>query len=927
MRGHRAAPRDPAVREAGTEIVGREEELARIAEFVGRADGPDALVVQGEAGIGKTTLWRAGIDELEAAGYRVLRTTPAASEASLPLSALTDLLEPAYAEIRLDLPPPQRRALDTALALAEPEDPGSFGERLLHAATKSALGRLAQLAPIALAADDLQWVDAESAAVLSYALRRFEGERVRCLFALRLGAPSAFDLTELGGLPVERLSIGPLSLGATQRLLLNELGVTYARTVIRRLVETSGGNPFYALELALGLERVGAVRPDDRLVLSEKLDTLISARLSGVSEIGQQLLAVLCLLPSAGVDLLDAVGALGGLDEVVAAGLVRLDGQTVRFTHPLLAAGAHARLGPEERRRVHAALADVLDDPVERACHLARASIAPSADAAVELARAAEIAIVRGLPPTGAELAEEAVRLTPQADVQASLDRRALAARAYARAGSFERARQFLDGLLPELQPGDERADALRLRAQVTGDISHQRDLLHQALDDTDDPSISSEANALLVRNYLYTGELREALAAARAGDAQARLTGDRRRIVGATTTLGLMQIWGTGAPDPDVYERARAFAAEDADLPSDTYSNPHTLIGARALYRYELEEARGSYTTGASWAEAAGEVDSLETFWWGLAQLEVRAGRYASAHEYAGKMRESGETFDRRPLSIRWLEGLLAVYDGRIDDARTALDETLAVAGRSQNWFFDAYGRAAKAFLELSVDAPGRALEALAGVLDTRFVLEGDPGQTGILPLAAEAMILTGELDHAAAVVDGLEQRGRELDHLWCRAVAARARGLLLAEQGELEAALRTLDESLELHERVPAPFELARTLLVLGSIRRRAKQRRAAREALEEAVSVFEEVGTPLWLEKARAELARIGGRAPSRGELTPNEMRIATLVGEGKTNKEVAAALFVTDRTVESALTQIYRKLDVRSRTELARRLEQA
>jgi DNA-binding CsgD family transcriptional regulator len=322
--------------------------------------------------------------------------------------------------------------------------------------------------------------------------------------------------------------------------------------------------------------------------------------------------------------------------------------------------------------------------------------------------------------------------------------------------------------------------------------------------------------------------------------------------------------------------------------------------------------------------ADEAADVDSLETFWWGLAQLEVRAGRYAAARGYVDSLRESADSSDRRPLSVQWIEGVLATYEGRVEDARETLDETLVRATEGENWFFDAYTRSALAFLELSLGRASAAVAVLGPALVRPFVVEGDPGQTGILPLAAEALVLTGAFEDAAAIVDRLERRGLELAHPWCLASAARCHGVLLAQSGDLEGAVESLNVALDLNATLDVPFEHARTLLVLGEIQRRARSRRAARESLEEALDAFQDLGTPLWAEQARTELGRIGGRAPARGALTPNESRIAALVCEGKTNKEVAAALYVTDRTVESALTQIYRKLGVRSRTELARAL---
>ncbi len=906
-------------------VVGRERELARIEAFAASpVDGPAALVIGGDAGIGKTTLWRHGLRALDEAGFRVLAATPTASERSLPLSAFTDLFENVFSEVRSELPAPQRRAFEIALALAESSDPSASSDRVLSAATRSALHALAHDGPLALAVDDCQWIDAASAAALTYALRRLDGTPVRCLFASRSGEASQFDLGQLGALPVETLGVGPLSVGATQRLLVDELGVTYPRLVIRRLVQTSGGNPFYALELSRGLERGGGARADDAPVFSKPLDALVADRLGGVSERARRLLGLVSLVPSASLRLLDYVDALDGLDEAVAAGLLEVDGDTVRFTHPLLAAGAQARLGPEERRKLHKVLAGGLEDHVDRALQLAQASVSESETTAAEIAAAASIAFRRAQPTIAAELAEAAARLTPGSEPERLVERRLLAAESYAQAGSHEVAGGLLEELIPQLQPGVERADALRLRAKVTADIGVQRELLLRALAETNDPSIRAEANALLVRNHLYSGDLSSALAAAREADALARETHDPRRVAAATTIRGMMEIWGGGAADPEVLDRARKLGEEGHDLPADTYSNPHTLLAVRSLYRYEVEEARREYAAAVTAADLVGDVDSLETYWWGLAQLEVRAGRYDAAEALVAQLRESVETYDLRRKSLRWIEGVLATYAGRVDEARAALDNVIAQAESEGNWFFVVYGRSALGFLELSIgDAPA-TIAAVDPVLSAPFVVEGDPGQTGVLPIAAEALVATGELARAGSIVAHLEARGHELSHPWCMASAGRCRGLLLGAAREFKQAFAAFDDALAQHDLVPAPFERARTLLALGLVQGRARKRRAAQASLEAAELVFEDLGTPLWAQKAGAELDRVGGRAEAPGELTPHERRIAELVREGLTNKEVAATLFVSDRTIESALTQIYRKLDVRSRTELARKL---
>jgi DNA-binding CsgD family transcriptional regulator len=191
-------------------------------------------------------------------------------------------------------------------------------------------------------------------------------------------------------------------------------------------------------------------------------------------------------------------------------------------------------------------------------------------------------------------------------------------------------------------------------------------------------------------------------------------------------------------------------------------------------------------------------------------------------------------------------------------------------------------------------------------------------------LSFAAAGDLLGGELDEARRQLAQLEERGRALDNPWALSQAARCRGLLAAAEGELEAALPHFEEALREHERMPGPFERGRTLLALGQVQRRLKRKRAAREALTEALSIFDEVATPLWAEKARADVARIGGRAPAGRELTETESRVAALVAEGKSNKEVAAELFVNVNTIETHLSKIYAKLGVRSRGELTQRL---
>jgi DNA-binding CsgD family transcriptional regulator len=227
--------------------------------------------------------------------------------------------------------------------------------------------------------------------------------------------------------------------------------------------------------------------------------------------------------------------------------------------------------------------------------------------------------------------------------------------------------------------------------------------------------------------------------------------------------------------------------------------------------------------------------------------------------------------------------------------------------------------------FLELSlgdVAAAERVLAPAAELLTRMGVVE--PGCNLFPPDLLEALVALGRLDRASQVLRAFEATAEELKHPWATATGLRCRALLCAARGDRDGALRAIELGLEAHRRIPEPFELARMHLVAGKIRRRLKQKGRARADLERALALFEHLPTPLWASRARGELSRIGLRAADPGGLTPTEQRIADLVVAGRGNREIADALFLSPRTVEANLTRIYRKVGVRSRTELVRRV---
>jgi DNA-binding CsgD family transcriptional regulator len=308
------------------------------------------------------------------------------------------------------------------------------------------------------------------------------------------------------------------------------------------------------------------------------------------------------------------------------------------------------------------------------------------------------------------------------------------------------------------------------------------------------------------------------------------------------------------------------------------------------------------------------------------LALAEYLTGRWDEAAQIAEEASELALQTGQLPMQAYSLatRALVRASLGIEAEARADAQQALDFAAERGMAAARIHSVWALGVLELSLDRPAEAAQLLAPERE-RLVAAGvgEPGTIRFVPDEIEALATLGRIDEAQAPLDWLEERGSSLDRPSALAAAARCRGLLAAAGGGGDAALAAFERALEEHARVANPFERARTLLVFGATERRAKKKAAAREKLGEALAIFEELGAALWAAKARGELRSIGGRAPAGDELTPAEERVAALVAEGRTNREVAAALFVSDHTVEFHLSRIYRKLGVRSRAELARR----
>jgi DNA-binding CsgD family transcriptional regulator len=921
------------------EVVGRESEIDSVHDFLEAVPGgPVALLIEGEAGIGKTTLWREGIAEAGERGLHVLTSRPVEAEIALPFAVLGDLLGDVPDALLGRLPDPQREALEVALLRAGAK-PGGLQRRAVALGVLGAIRVLAEDTPLVLAIDDAQWIDPPSADALTFAGRRLRDEPIGFLLARRAEASEESRVgleTALDSDRLTRLVIGPLDIRSLDRLLRAQLGRQFLRPALVELQRVSGGNPFFALELGRALlTRDASLAPGEPLPVPATLNELVRERLAGIPPAAREAALVVSALSRPTVELVAAAaGGRGGaaaLEKAAAAGVLEVADGRVRFSHPLLASVVYAQTPTARRREVHARLAEIVDDPDERALHLALAASGPDAQVAATVEDAARRSRARGAPQAAAELWDRARMLTPPDDAAAW--RRAIeAGECHLEAGDTDRARLLLEEVVARLPPGRERAFALTRLAWVKG-FEHgmhvSADLFRDALAEVgDDPAARIEIERGLAWSIHATGDVAAAEAHARAALELAERLEEPGVLASALADMAFFQtIRGRGIPTA-LIERALELEDTEDEWRSIGRIRPAWVHGMLLEWAGDLDAARSTLTALRDTVLARGDEHTLGRVAHRLGRVECLAGNWELASNYAAECFEitvQTAQEDQRPFALT-IRALVDAHLGRVAETRAATDEGLPLALALGVVPAHLEMLAIRGFLEYSL-GDAREAHRFLGPLP-RAVAEagfGEPALFGFHGDAIETLLALGEHDAATALLAELEEQARTTGRVWALTIASRCRALLSAAAGDSDAAYASLDRALELHVQLQEPFERGRTLLVRGTLQRRNRKKRPARESLTQALAVFDELGARLWSERARAELRRIGGRAPTTpGVLTPTEERVAALVAAGGTYREVADALFISPKTVQWNLSKIYRKLGVRSRAELAAKL---
>lgn len=894
-------------------LLGREAECAAIDSALegARAGIGGALVVRGEAGIGKSALL--DYARQRAAPMAVLSAAGVEAESDLAFAGLHELLQPVLG-YRGELPDAQAQALAGALGLA----PSAHADRLLISA--AVLGLLAAAAedhPVLCLIDDAQWVDRPSAGALTFTARRLRAERVAILFGAREGGASRF---EAAGLSEVMLT----GLGQEHAAAILDASARQAVPGVRdRLLAEADGNPLALLELPDGLsaEQLQGLAPlPDAVPLTPRLEGVFRQRIGHLPSAAKTALLIAAADNASDVPaVLRAAAALqlpaDALDPAQKAALIRIAGATITFRHPLVRSALYQAATLSERQRVHAALARALsgdENTDRRVWHQAMATLTGDEEVAAALEASARRAQLRAGHASAATAFLRAAELSTDGDRRAH--RMAAAAQAAWDAGQPDRARQIIGQALP-LTSGQTRAQLLHLSGVIearTGSLREACARLLEGAEDCDDPPVKLEMLLEAAEAASFSGNFARSIEIA-AHAAPIRAVSARDKLIVALLGGFTKALAGE-------YEQAEALL-DEALKQTDAFDEPTALIWAS-------HAASDSRQPGGGLAYASRAVD--------LARRKGLLGQLprALARQAAGFLRAS--QFDpayaaaqegyQLSLDVGYGHGFhlanMAAVEavwGREEDARRHAEEALALG--QGNAYLASVAEDTLGFIDLTLGRTGQAADRLLAMTA--------PGRWEIHPViallaipdAVEAGVRAGRTEEAFPRLEAF--RG------WVAAVPTQARRALLARCAALVGARDAEEAFGEAIAGAPAlpPMQRARTELLYGEWLRRERRRIDARGHLRTALEAFRALGAVPWAERAEAELRATGETARKRdvsavNQLTSQELQIAGLVTEGLTNKEIAAQLFLSPRTVDYHLRKVFTKLGIASRAALIR-----
>lgn len=913
-------------------LLGRTAECARLDVLLddARAGQSTALVIRGEAGIGKTSLLRYA--ESVAADLTRLRTHGTESETELPYVGLADLFRPVTDHLDR-IPDRQAAALTGALALGPAVTQDRFA---VAAGTLSLLGAVSDFGPVLVVVDDAQWLDPYSLDALAFATRRLGREGVAALFATRDTDEAASRLA-----PVETLTLRGLAPDAARQLVADEPLTAHDTNW---LLAEARGNPLALVELPALLAR-GGHRPDTGapLPIGEILARTFRgavARLPEDTQDAMLLLAVLGPRPLVGTERVLRAHELGyaALEPAERAGLLTVEEGAYVFRHPLVRSGVYHGTTAVRRWRAHRTVAHALrgaraPTALERyAWHLAESGADPDEQVAAALERAASGDPGSVTLPLASRLYAHAARFTPDGEHRA---RRLLAAaRAAQAAGSLDEAVALLDRALTHAAHERTRLDLCQLRCYVDiqrGRPARAREQLRAAVDDARrvDPALAAVILGGITFTELGIGDL----TAARATSAESlRITGalgDPAAALPVRLLHALVELLGGDAEEGLALLRELEKPLAEPDL---AFPYPVSGVGALChLAAEELDAGQELLDRAVHAARAAGTGGLLAHLLATLSVVEFWRGRWNASLAHADEAVRLGEDTGRVLEVCRALaaQARTEAARGREADCRRHGARARELATGAELPMDAARADGALGLLELGLGH----FEEAAGHLEKvrEFSLANGRGDGPYLSWAADLADAYTHLHRTGEAYDVL----RVLEHEAGRghrpiAAAAATRCRALLEPADAQAHL---DHALTRLTEVTAPFERGRTEFVRGELLRRQGRRGEARRWLRRALTTFERLGAAGWAARAAAELHAAGGdRVRATGTpldaLTPQELRVALAVGRGVTNHEAAEQLFLSVKTVEFHLGNIYRKLDgVHRRAQLVRLLSRS